>query len=48
MFEGQLGIDDDFDFPKVLLEYQHVSSKYTSLANKADRLGQAIDQIKDK
>jgi hypothetical protein len=26
LFEGELGVDDDMDFPRVLLEYQIVSS----------------------
>ena len=36
LFEGQLGIDDDFDYPKVLLEYSVVSSQFTSMINQAD------------
>ena len=38
LFEGQLGIDDDFDYPKVLLEYSIVSSQFTSMVNAADKL----------
>jgi len=38
LFEGQLGIDDDFDYPKVLLEYSIVSSQFTSMVNAADNL----------
>ena len=38
MFEGQIGIDDELDYPRVLLEYSIVSSDYTSIANKADSL----------
>jgi len=36
LFEGQLGIDDDFDYPKALIEYSIVSSKYTSMINAAE------------
>lgn len=38
LFEGDLGVDDDFDYPRVLLDYQVVSSQYTSMINKADQL----------
>ena len=48
LFEGQLGIDDDFDYPKVLLEYSVVSSKFTSMINGAEQLGGAIDQVRRK
>lgn len=46
LFEGQLGIDDDFDFPKVLLEYSIVSSKFTSMVNAADELGGQIERAR--
>ena len=38
LFEGDLGVDDDFDYPRVLLDYQVVSSQFTSMINKADQL----------
>ena len=42
LFEGELGVDDDMDFPRVLLEYQVVSSQFTSMINKMDKFkGQA-------
>lgn len=47
-FEGQLGIDDEFDYPKVLLEYSIVSSQYTSMVNAADKLGGQIENAKRK
>ena len=42
LFEGELGIDDDFDFPRILLDYQIISSKYTSIASKVQSLGDKI------
>ena len=43
-FEGDLGEDEDEDYPRVLLEYQIVSSKFTSMINKTENLmHQAID-----
>jgi hypothetical protein len=38
LFEGDLGIDDEIDLPRVLLEYQIVSSKYTSIISKVDKI----------
>lgn len=38
LFEGTLGIDDDFDCPKILIEYSIVSSKYTSMINAAEKI----------
>ena len=46
LFEGTLGTDDDFDYPRVLLDYQIVSSKFTSMARKAERLGSALTQAR--
>ena len=46
LFEGQLGRDDDFDYPRVLIDYQIISSKYTSMINAADDLGAAVSQAK--
>lgn len=46
LFEGQCGLDDDFDYPRVLLEYTIVSSKYTSMINAANKLGRGVDQAK--
>ena len=47
LFEGDLGIDDDMDFPRVLLEYQVVSSQFTSLINKADKLARDAQEFHD-
>jgi len=33
LFEGALGDDDDFDYPRILLDYSIVSSKFTSMIN---------------
>jgi len=38
LFEGDLGLDDDFDYPRVLLDYSIVSSQFTSIVNKAEEL----------
>lgn len=38
LFEGDLGVDDDFDYPRVLLDYQVVSSQFTSMINKAEQI----------
>ncbi len=46
LFEGQLGIDDEVYYPKVLLEYSIVSSKFTSMVNAADKLGGRIENAK--
>ena len=46
LFEGTLGTDDDFDYPRVLLDYQIVSSKFTSIAGKAERLGSALTEAR--
>lgn len=40
LFEGQLGEDDDFDYPRILLDYQIISSKFTSMINQSEKLGQ--------
>ena len=48
LFEGTVGVDDDFDYPRVLLEYTIVSSKFTSMINAADKLGRGIDQARRK
>lgn len=37
LFEGDLGVDD-MDLPRVLIEYQIVSSKYTSMISKVDNI----------
>lgn len=34
---------DELDFPRVLLEYTIVSSKYTSMIHQADKLGRKVD-----
>jgi len=46
LFEGDLGRDDDFDYPRVLLDYQIVSSKYTSMINAADKLSADVEKAK--
>ena len=38
LFEGDLGVDDDFDYPRVLVDYQIVSSQFTSMINKAESM----------
>ena len=38
LFEGDLGVDDDFDYPRALLDYQIVSSQFTSMINKAEAI----------
>ena len=38
LFEGELGVDEDFDFPRIYLDYQIVSSQYTSMMHRADKL----------
>lgn len=47
-FEGTEGIDDMFDYPRVYMEYQIVSSQYTSMINQLDKFGQAVDKARDK
>ena len=42
LFEGTLGQDEDDDCPRILINYQIVSSKFTSMARKAERLGNAL------
>jgi hypothetical protein len=37
MFDGQLG-EDDFDMPRMLIEYSIVGGKYTNVMNNLDRL----------
>ena len=48
MFEGTIGIDDEMDFPRVLLEYSVVSSQYTSIVNKADDLQDRINKARKR
>ena len=48
LFEGVEGRDDDFDYPRVLLDYTIVSSKYTSMMVKADNLALGVDNARDK
>ena len=38
LFEGELGQDEDNDFPRILLSYQIVSSQFTSMINRAEEL----------
>ena len=33
LFEGELNVDDEKDYPRVLLEYTIVGSKYASTAH---------------
>ena len=33
LFEGTEGVDDMFDYPRIYLEYQVVSSQFTSMIN---------------
>ena len=47
LFEGDLGVDDDMDFPRVLLEYQVVSSQFTSIINRADKLARDAQDFHD-
>ena len=46
LFEGQVGVDEDFDYPRVLIDYTIISSKFTSMINAADKLGRGIDQAR--
>ena len=36
------------DYPRVYLEYQIISSQFTSMTNQLDRLGVAIEKARDK
>ena len=38
LFEGDLGVDDDFDYPRILLDYSVISSQFTSMINKAEAI----------
>ena len=38
LFEGDLGVDDEMDLPRVLLEYLVISSKFTSMISKIDSI----------
>jgi len=38
LFDGDLGVDDEMDLPRVLFEYQIVSSKFTSMISKVDKI----------
>ena len=47
LFEGIIGYDEDPPlYPRALLEYNYVSSKYTSMINDAERLGRKFDQAR--
>ena len=47
LFEGDLGVDEDFDYPRILLDYQIISSKFTSMINRTEQLiGAAFDARK--
>ena len=48
LFEGHLGIDDDFDYPKALIEYSIVSSKFTSMINQAEEVKDKVNQARRK
>lgn len=43
LFDGRLG-EDDYEIPRVLIEYSVVGGNYTSIINK---MGQLKDKIKD-
>lgn len=45
-FEGTEGVDDMFDYPRVFLEYQIVSSQFTSMINQLDRVGDAVNKAR--
>ena len=36
LFEGTEGVDDEFDYPRIYVEYSIVSGQYTSIAQKLD------------
>ena len=38
LFEGELGEDEDQDFPRILIDYQIISSKFTSMINRTEDL----------
>ncbi len=44
LFDGRLG-EDDYEIPRVLLEYSVVGGNYTSIVNK---LGSLKDKVKDQ
>jgi len=46
LFEGQLGIDDGYYYPKALIEYSIVSSKFTSMYNDAEDIGEKINKVR--
>ena len=48
LFEGYLGEDDELDFPRVLLEYSVVSSKFTSVMSKVEQLKVKAEGAMDK
>jgi hypothetical protein len=43
LFDGRLG-EDDYEIPRVLVEYSVVGGNYTSIVNK---MGQLKDKVKD-
>ena len=42
-FEGTEGVDDKFDYPRIFIEYQVVSSQFTTMVNELGKMGSAID-----
>lgn len=48
LFEGAYGADDMFDYPRIYLEYQIISSQFTSMTNQLDRLGADVVRARDK
>ena len=48
LFEGTEGVDDEFDYPRLLVDYKIVSSKYTSLANRIDALDEDVERARNK
>ena len=48
LFEGELGEDEDQDYPRVLLDYQIISSKFTSMINRSEDLQLKALDARDK
>ena len=48
LFEGTEGVDDEFDFPRIYVEYTVVSGQYTSIANKIDDFTSDANKVRDK
>ena len=43
IYDGQLG-EDDWDLPRILIEYSVIGGKYTNIMNNFDRLKYDIDK----